>query len=145
MRGATVSESAREGRFLVASVDLPQDEEVYDGEAYAVALHEEWITHCCAMCFALDKDGHTVECAACERVFYCSEACRDRHEEYGGPGLVPHGLVCTGLHVVGPLERQSTLVKPRLILEHLARRFHDEKQPSSEGAPAASELGCFSS
>ena len=136
--GATVCTNSVEGRYLVAATDLDAGHPVYQGSAYAFAMHEESTDFCCARCFAVanGQHGFTITCVDCEAVYYCSEKCRDEHEEEDGPSSVPHDLVCPGLQLIAPLERQNTLVKPRLILDILARRF----APTLQGDAAAFEL-----
>ena len=131
--GAVVEANDVEGRYLVAAADLDADHPVYKSSAYAFALHEESAEYCCARCFAVaNNDGFSITCDDCELVYYCSEKCRDDHEEEDSPSSVPHYLVCPGLQMIGPLERQNTLVKPRLILEILARRFAPSLQAKDD-------------
>lgn len=135
---AQVAEDASSGRYLVATKELSAGHCVCDVPcAYALALHEEWRHAICAQCHTVSAEAAlTIKCEACDRAYYCSDECRARHKTKGAPGGMAHDHMCVALALLGPLERQNSLVKPRLVLEILARRqlakTDDEKRGAAE-------------
>ena len=130
IRDACIRVSRREGRHLVAIADLDSGHTVYDGEAFAAALYDDYVNRVCACCFRIDTGkGFDLTCTRCRRVYYCSEACRGQHRQSGAVGTVPHHLACAALQRLGSLEEQgSELIKPRLIIEVMARRHHNSRR-----------------
>ena len=147
LHGALVCVTEHEGRYLVASADLPIGRTVYSGNAFAFALHGERILFACACCFKTSSEELTVRCKRCACAYYCSESCRDAHEHIGvargdaaASGSVPHKLVCPALRLLDPdclddeakatesdAKTAGTLlgfqdVEERLMLELMARR-----------------------
>ena len=135
---AVVRVGAVEGRYLEATGDTEAGQTVHVGEAYALALHEEWSERVCASCFAVREQRLSHVCGYCERTFYCSSECRKKHRTMGAAGSVPHHLVCPGLAALGPIEENNTLVQARLLLEVLARRHG--MRPDTQAKRAADEL-----
>ena len=124
LRDAAIKEDVSSGRYLVAKKELTAGHCVCDvPKAYVLALHEEWLHGVCAQCHAVaEEQAHTIKCKMCERAFYCSDECKTKHLTEGALGGVPHRHTCAALRLLGPLERQQSLVKPRLVVEILARR-----------------------
>ena len=124
------------GRHLIAKRNLPAGAILYEAQAHAIGLHEEWSRRVCAFCHksqgSWDRPLEIV-CETCERASYCSNSCREKHEWTSSAGFVPHRWVCGGLACLGSLMEEESLVKARLVLEALAKRYaHGEAGASSE-------------
>ena len=128
LKDASMQTDEKLGRHLVASANLPASRDVYHSpHAYIAAMHEDWADQICAACGAFHHAELAIECPNCERVRYCSDECRQQHLSGLAPGATAHRHLCASLQQLDPLERQETLVKPRLVLEILARRHAAER------------------
>ena len=114
--------AAPQGRHLVAKRELPAGAVVCNAAAaYAVGLRESCISRVCAHCFSVVPQAENaatlqIRCEGCKQAYYCSPHCRDAH------AAKSHRALCPGLERLGALQAEGcSLVKPRLILEALAK------------------------
>lgn len=121
---ASLRVTPTKGRHLVADIDLPAGTTIIDARAFAAAVYDEYAEHVCGYCFKVDEyKPFEVVCTACKRAWYCSEHCRRQHLRDADCG-VPHELTCCALRLMEPLKNLGSLIKPRLMIEVLAKRYH---------------------
>ena len=130
---AAVRRAPEKGRFLVAAADLGHGETVLRGHSYATAVLGSHVKRVCAHCME-DFERRLEICRKdCQQVYYCSEACRERHrtgyrrQSGRSRSCVPHRLTCP---VLGPFasgrfdtEMESVL---RLLVDVYALRYLEE-------------------
>ena len=130
---AAVRRAPEKGRFLVAAADLGHGETVLRGHSYATAVLGSHVKRVCAHCMEDFERRLEICCKDCQQVYYCSEACRERHrtgyrrQSGRSRSCVPHRLTCP---VLGPFasgrfdtEMESVL---RLLVDVYALRYLEE-------------------